>query len=67
MADALWEGHTPSAHRHTQTTKVKTAYPPVSLRSLGRHKMTRDGGAKYNDGLLPFEDPGYIPGYVNVS
>ena len=42
MADALWEGHTLlktglSAHRHTdrQTdrhSKVKTVYPPVSLR-----------------------------------
>ena len=49
MADALWEGHTLlktglSAHRHTQTdrqtdgqTKVKTVYPPVSLRSLGAY------------------------------
>ena len=41
MADALWEGHTLlktrlSAHRHTHRhTKVKTVYPPVSLRSLG--------------------------------
>jgi len=43
MADALWEGQTLlktglSAHRHTQTvrhTKLKTVYPPVSLRSLG--------------------------------
>jgi len=41
MADALWEGYTLlktglSAHTHTDTqTKVKTVYPPVSLRSLG--------------------------------
>jgi len=42
MADALWEGHTLlktglSAHRHThghRQTKVKTVYPPLSLRSL---------------------------------
>ena len=51
MADALWEGHTLlktglSAHRHTHTqtdrqTKVKTVYPPISLRSLdGYNKRT---------------------------
>jgi len=47
MADALWEGHTYTvedwtecAQTYTQTdrqadrqTKVKTVYPPVSLRS----------------------------------
>ena len=52
MAGELWEGHTllksgVSAHRHIhrqtdrQTdrhTKVKTVYPPVSLRSLGGYK-----------------------------
>jgi len=44
MAHALWEGHTLlktglSAHRQTdRQTKVKTVYPPVSLRSLGGHK-----------------------------
>jgi len=38
---ALWEGHTLlkiglSAHRHTDRhSRVKTVYPPVSLRSLG--------------------------------
>jgi len=42
-AGELWEGHTVeyrSAHGHTHRhtdrhTKVKTVYPPVSLRSLG--------------------------------
>jgi len=43
MADALWEGHTLlktglSAHRHT---KVKTVYPPVSLRSLGGYNNSK--------------------------
>jgi len=43
MADALWKGHTLlktglNARRHTHShTKVKTVYPPVSLRSLGGH------------------------------
>jgi len=47
IADAMWKGHTLlktglSAHRYRQT-KVKTVYPPVSLRLLGRYnnvKMT---------------------------
>ena len=40
-ADAPWEGHTlllkTGVRTDTQTdkTKVKTVYPPVSLRSLG--------------------------------
>jgi len=49
MADALWEANTLlktglSAHRHTdRQTKVKTLYPPVSLRSLGGcNKSTTD-------------------------
>jgi len=49
MADVLWEGHTLlktglSAHRHAHTdrqTKVKTVYPPVSLRSLGGYNEVR--------------------------
>jgi len=49
MADALWEGHTLlktglRAQRHTHRhTKVKTVYPPVSLRSLGGYKEERCG------------------------
>ena len=51
VADTLWERHALlktglSARTHTQTdrhtdkqTKVKTAYPPVSLRSLGVYKI----------------------------
>jgi len=46
MADALWERHTllKTGHTHThRQTKVKTVYPPVSLRSLGgRNKAVVD-------------------------
>jgi len=37
MADALWEGYTPlkTGMRTDRHTKVKTEYPPVSLRSRG--------------------------------
>jgi len=43
MADALWERHTLlKTGVHTDRhTKVKTVYPPVSLRSLGGYKNTQ--------------------------
>jgi len=48
MADTLWKGHRVlktglKVHRNTHTdrqTKVKTVYPPVSLRSLGGYNKT---------------------------